>query len=63
MKMSKKKWVILLVAAFVVPYLILIFFYYVAQSQNKFENIDGSGFYRSPEGKFTLRSRIAVGIC
>jgi len=51
MKMSKKKWVILLVAAFVAPYLILIFFYYVAQSQNKFENIDSSGFYRSPEGE------------
>ena len=49
--MSKKKWVILLVAAFVAPYLILIFFYYVAQSQNKFENIDKSNFYRSPEGE------------
>ena len=51
MKMSKKRWVILLGAAFVAPYLILIFFYCVAQSQNKFENIDGSGFYRSPEGE------------
>jgi len=49
--MSKKRWVILLVAAFVAPYLILVFFYYVAQSQNKFENIDESGFYRSPEGE------------
>ena len=48
MKMSKKKWIILALA---VPELILAFFYYAAATQDKFENIDRSNFYRSPEGE------------
>ena len=49
--MSKKKWVILLIAALAIPELILAFFYYAAATQDKFENIDKSNFYCSPEGE------------
>ncbi|WP_459820106.1 DKNYY domain-containing protein [Campylobacter concisus] len=51
MKMSKKKWIILIILALAVPELILAFFYHVVAVQDKFENIDRSNFYRSPEGE------------
>jgi len=51
MKMSKKKWVILLIVVLAVPELILAFFYYAVATQDKFENIDKSNFYHSPEGE------------
>ena len=51
MKMSKKKWIILIILALAVPELILAFFYHVVAVQDKFENIDKSNFYRSPEGE------------
>ena len=48
---NKKIWIIAIVLALVIPELILAFFYYAAATQDKFENIDSSGFYRSPEGE------------
>ena len=49
--MSKKKWIILIILALAVPELILAFFYHVVAVQDKFENIDKSSFYRSPDGE------------
>lgn len=48
---NKKIWIIAIVLALAIPELILAFFYYAAATQDKFENIDGSGFYRSPDGE------------
>lgn len=48
---NKKIWIILIVLALVIPELILAFFYYAAATQDKFENIDRSNFYRSSEGE------------
>ena len=48
---NKKIWIIAIVLALAIPELILAFFYYAAATQDKFENIDKSNFYRSPEGE------------
>jgi len=48
---NKKIWIIAIVLALAIPELILAFFYYAAATQDKFENIDRSNFYRSPEGE------------
>ena len=48
---NKKIWIIAIVLALVIPELILAFFYYAVATQDKFENIDRSGFYRSPDGE------------
>ena len=48
---NKKIWIIAIVLALAIPELILAFFYYAAATQDKFENIDKSNFYRSPDGE------------
>nr|WP_314240064.1 DKNYY domain-containing protein [uncultured Campylobacter sp.] len=48
---NKKIWIIAIVLALVIPELILAFLYYAVATQDKFENIDRSNFYRSPDGE------------
>ena len=48
---NKKIWIIAIILALAMPELILAFFYYAAATQDKFENIDKSNFYHSPEGE------------